>query len=358
MTGNTITKFSIYLVLLVAMVAVAACGREGGGGTPIVAPAVSLTTPANNETGVPLNRAVAVAFTKAMDPNSVSNAFTLKNGTSTVAGTVAVFGTIATFTPAAPLAQNTTYTATITTGAKDTTGTPLATSFSWTFTTGTTTDATAPSVTSVSPAAGAAGVSLNTAITATFSKPMDPATITGTTFTVSSGGVQVAGTITVNLTRSGNATVSTATFTPTVPLTQNATCTATITTGTKDLAGNALPINASWSFSTGNAVVSTTPANGAANVSTTAPNITATFAKAMNPATINAQTFTLTFGAAPGVPVTGTVALDSTGKIATFTPVGPLNGITTFTATITTGATDTTGTPLASNFNWSFTTAP
>ena len=42
--------------------------------------------------------------------------------------------------------------------------------------------------------------------------------------------------------------------------------------------------------------------------------ITGTFSEAMEPATINNTTVT----AAPGV--TGTVALDGTGRIATFTP--------------------------------------
>jgi hypothetical protein len=46
---------------------------------------------------------------------------------------------IATFAPTANLAINTLFTATITTGAKDLSGTSLASSFIWTFTTGATT---------------------------------------------------------------------------------------------------------------------------------------------------------------------------------------------------------------------------
>jgi hypothetical protein len=344
------------LLLLFAMAAVPACGREGVVNNPPVAPAISVTTPAAKEKGVPLNRAIAVAFTKSMDPGSVSNAFVLSSDAGPVTGTMAVFGTVATFKPDALLTQNTLYTATISAVAKDTSGTPLATSFVWQFTTGTTQDTTPPSVTSPSPAAGAAGVSLDTAITATFSEPMDPASCNTSTFTVNSGGAPVTGTVTVTMGGSGSTAVSIATFKPAAPLAHNTTYTATVNTGAKDLAGNAMPINAVWNFSTGNAVVSTTPQNGAVSVSPTAPNITATFAKAMNPATINPQTFTLTFGVSPGVPVTGAVSLDSAGTTATFTPAGPLQANTVFTATITTGATDTTGTPLSSNFSWSFTT--
>jgi hypothetical protein len=85
------------------------------------------------------------------------------------------------------------------------------------------------------------------------------------------------------------------------------------------------------------------------------PAITATFSKAMNPATINIATFTL---ADPtGASVAGTVSLDSAGLVATFTPTNALAVKSTFTATITTGAADAFGNHLAANFSWTFTTS-
>ena len=82
--------------------------------------------------------------------------------------------------------------------------------------------------------------------------------------------------------------------------------------------------------------------------------VTATFSKAMNPSTIDTGTFKLAAGAAA---VTGTVALDSTDTIATFTPSSPLAVNTPYTGTITTGAKDQFGNALAANFVWMFTTA-
>jgi hypothetical protein len=84
--------------------------------------------------------------------------------------------------------------------------------------------------------------------------------------------------------------------------------------------------------------------------------VSATFSKAMNPATIisPATTFTLTAGGA-GVP--GTVSIDSADLVATFTPTNPLALNTQYTATITTGAHDQFGNGLAADFTWSFTTA-
>src|SRR5216684_1767569 len=100
---------------------------------------------------------------------------------------------------------------------------------------------------------------------------------------------------------------------------------------------------------------SVTPPVGSTVVCPNTPVVTATFSKAMNPATITAATFTLT---APSGSVAGTVSLDSAGLVATFTPMNPLAVKTTFTATITTSAADTFGNHLATNFAWTFTTSP
>jgi hypothetical protein len=100
-------------------------------------------------------------------------------------------------------------------------------------------------------------------------------------------------------------------------------------------------------------VVSVVPAGGATGICQGAI-VTATFSKAMNPATINTGTFTLAAGTTA---VTGTASLDSTDTIATFTPSNPLAVGTQYTATITTGAKDQFGNGLAADFSWMFTTA-
>ena len=99
------------------------------------------------------------------------------------------------------------------------------------------TDTTPPTVSSTSPADSATGVAINAAITATFSEAMTASTLT-TAFTIAGvpGAVTYSGT--------------TATFTPTSSLASNTPYTATITTGVKDAAGNALANNHTWSFTT------------------------------------------------------------------------------------------------------------
>ena len=210
-----------------------------------------------------------------------------------------------------------------------------------------------PTVTSVAPLSSAAGVCPNTVITAAFSVAMNPATIDGTTFTLTGPGTSpVAGVVTYAA--SGNI----ATFTPSSALTLNTLYTATITTGATDAYGIALATNFVWTFTTSSeacappTVISVTPLNLAVGICPSTA-VTATFSEAMNPATINTTTFTLT---GPGnTPVAGVVTYAA--STATFTPSSPLALSTLYTATITTGAQNLNGNTLASNFVWTFTTA-
>jgi hypothetical protein len=159
----------------------------------------------------------------------------------------------ATFSPSAVLALNTLYTATVTTGAQDKTGNALATNFVWTFTTGNTAClAGPPTVVSVAPPNGTAGVCPNTVAVATFSEAMNPSTISATTFTLTGpAAAAVTGQVVYD------APDYVATFTPASNLALNTTYTATITTGAQDLMANALAVDATWSFTTATAACQT-----------------------------------------------------------------------------------------------------
>ncbi len=101
----------------------------------------------------------------------------------------------------------------------------------------------------------------------------------------------------------------------------------------------------------GLAVLSTVPTNGATGVT---PDIkpSATFSEAVTSASISGK-FTLSSSAGD---VSGSVSLDSTGTIATFTPSTTLQTDTTYTATIASGVQATNGDTLSSDTTWSFTT--
>ncbi len=111
------------------------------------APLVSATAPVAADTGVAINQTIYAAFSEAMDPSTINTTtVTLKQGTTPVAGSVSYSGVTATFKPAGNLAPLTTYTATISTGAKDLAGNALSADVVWSFTTGVAPDTTAPIV--------------------------------------------------------------------------------------------------------------------------------------------------------------------------------------------------------------------
>ena len=215
------------------------------GSNPCIPPTVISVTPPNGAAGVCPNTLVTATFSQPMNPATINTTtFTLTGpGTTPVTGVVTYAASTATFTPSSPLALSTLYTATITTGAQDLAGNPLANNFVWTFTTNST--ACAPTVISVAPPDGASGICPNSVVVATFSEAMNPATINTTTFTLTGPGITpVAGTVTYVVSS------YVATFTPTNPLALDTLYTATITTGAQDLAGDALANNFVWTFTT------------------------------------------------------------------------------------------------------------
>ncbi len=322
-----------------------------GAATVVTPPTVILTDPLNVATGVPLNQKIAATFSRTMDASTFSTpTFILTQGTTSVTGFVSYSGTTAIFAPASQLAPNTIYTATVTTAAKDLAGNALASNYVWSFTTGAAAVIVPPTVISTDPADAVTGVALTKQISATFSKTMDATTITSATFTLKQGAISVTGFVSYSGT--------TAIFAPASNLTPNTLYTATVTTGAKDLAGNALANNYVWSFTTGAAaviipptVILTDPLNLATGVALN-KQIKATFSKTMDASTVTTATFTLMQGTSF---VSGTVSY--LGTIATFIPSGNLIQNTTYTATITTGAKDLTGVSMTSNYVWIFTTS-
>lgn len=218
----------------------------------------------------------------------------------------------------------------------------------------------APKVSATVPAAlspAVSGVAFNTRVTAAFTKAMNPATLTTSTFTLACpASAAVAGSV------SYDANGRQASFLPSANLPPNTVCVATITTGAQDTGGLALQSAFVWSFVTGSAidataprVVSVVPAQDAVAATNTA--VTATFSEDMAPETINSSSFTLktTVG---NTPIVGTVAYSVAARTATFRPTSPstLPVNTSFTATVTTAATDVAGNPMATNKVWTFTT--
>src|SRR5450759_4425932 len=161
-------------------------------------PTVTANIPLCGATGVALNSTITVTFSEAMDPASINTtSFTVTGpGTTAVAGSVAYASGVATFTPTSPLAFNTTYTVNVSSAARSVLGVSLAPGTGCAFKT--LADPVPPTVVSTSPGCGVIGVPVGTtAITATFSKPMDPTTMIAANFAVTGPGTTpIAGAVT------------------------------------------------------------------------------------------------------------------------------------------------------------------
>lgn len=389
-------------LLLVLVALVGGCGGSGAAGVAASAPAAGLggaaptvlaVAPTANATGVPINiKKITASFSKTMDPATLTAAtFTLACPTATVAGGVVSYlatTNVATLTlPIANLPASTQCTVTVTTGARDASAIALAANYVWKFTTGIVPDTTPPVVALTMPVDGVTGVATNTLVAATFSKDMDPATITGTNFTLvntTAGGTAVTGAVSYLVSS------KVATFTPAAALTASSLYTVTISTSVADLAGNLMVANRIWTFTTGAAastnvipgiagtpgaaatdptVNSANPSNGATNVATstnswvgaanvlTGKLLTANFSQAMTAATITpVGVFTLK-ETLSGFDVPGSVVMNAANTIATFTPtVAALTVNTFYTVTVSTAAKNAGGTAMSNAVVWGFKT--
>lgn len=208
-----------------------------------------------------------------------------------------------------------------------------------------------PTVVGSTPANGDTGIPVTSSITATFSEPVQSWS-SPTIFTVKNGaGTSIPGTLTLSTDR------KTVTFSHSSPLSSSTSYIVTVTTGVKDLAGNAMTVNKVWSFTTADTtpptVTSTNPANSATDIAVTS-SITATFNEAVQSSTLSMTTFKIQAGTTS---IPGTVTLSADGKTAMFDPTSLLAASISYTVTITTGVKDLAGNPMVTAKTWSFTTA-
>src|SRR5579862_5829331 len=182
----------------------------------------------------------------------------------------------------------------------------------------------APTVLSAIPPNGTGGACPNTLVTVTFSKAMAASSINSSTFTLTGpGSAPVAGQVTYD------ASSKTAIFTPSSTLALSTAYSGTVTTGAKDTSGDGLASSLVFSFTTGStvcqpgppSVISVGPPDGTVGVCNNTVAV-ASFGAAMNPATINTTTFTLTRPGAASV--AGQVSYDAPSRVAIFTPSAAL----------------------------------
>lgn len=372
------------LVVVLAAIALTACGGGGGGDSP-TAPgstaggsnpppaagttpppatgttpppvtettpppaaatplAIASSSPAAGATGVALNAAPSVVFSTRVDPATIVSltptAFTVMDVTNgnNVGGFVELNadGTAATFTPRVNLVPDAEYSVTVSTDVKSIDGTSLTENSTWTFT------AASAAVQSTYPASNATAAPVNTRVAAVFNTALAPMALPSFTLSeAAAGGAPVPGTVTYN-----NDATRTAVFTPTANLQPNTAYTATITTAATG--------QTSWTFTTGaqmdadKPTAAFSPANNAVNVSVNRA-IKITFSEAIDPSTITGASFFVSD--ASQIHLSGHIVIDSANNTATFFPERAMAPGTPYHIVVTSGIKDFAGNALDTGAN-------
>ena len=308
-TGNTVTPFTGQFF------------TNNTGVADTVQAIISSTVPAANATGIATNATITLNYSKPIDPISVNgNTIYIYNDQTGYVGNNAQGGYFH-------------------------------------FKTAATADTTVPTVTSITPANMSTGLGLNTIVTLTFSKALNPNTVSNNTFGVFDGpnrlstGISCASPCTsVTLSPSG--------------LTSASTIIVTATSAVQDLSGNALASSTAFpnletQFTTGASgnsnrpsVSAQRPGNGATGVPATSP-IGIFFNSPMDPTTTLAAV-QVTQNA---VLISGTPTLDASGTILTFTPTSPFTPGALIQVFVSTSALNTVGNSVYS-YSGQFTVAP
>jgi hypothetical protein len=213
---------------------ISSSGDTGSGGTgtaDTTSPTISITSPTSASTYTAAATTITLAGV-ATDNVGVTQV----NWSNTTTGSAGTATGTDTWTTGNIGLQNGTNTITVT--ARDAAGNSRSDSLAVTYNAP---DTTPPTVVSSTPVANATNVSVGTTISVTFSEAMNSASITSATFRING----VTGTVAASGTG--------ATFTPASPLSSSSTYTAIITggvNGVRDAAGNNLPADFSWTFTT------------------------------------------------------------------------------------------------------------
>ncbi|TGK31010.1 hypothetical protein EHQ12_02905 [Leptospira gomenensis] len=313
-------------------------------------PILSLVTPSQGSTSIGVNTMISVVFSEPIDCSTISTGTFKVNG-GAIPGSVTCAGSVATFDPDSNLAYNTNYNVDLLFGIQDLANNPLVPT-NWSFTTGSASDMTAPSVIFTNPLGGTTSAPTNTLVTVVFSKTMNCSTVNAA-FQISTGGVPFIG---GNYNCSGNLL----TYTPPATLSFSTQYDVSVSTSAKDLANNSLTAAMNWSFTTGNApdstpptIVMRSPIHGASGIGTNA-SVSVAFSETMDCSTITTGSFTL-WNVTDNAAVAGTIG-SCVGSWATFVPDFNLAAGKVFRATVTNAVKDAAGVSKTANEFWDFST--
>ncbi len=244
---------------------------QDDGSIDLTGPMVTAVSPAAGAVDVSVDTSVSASFSEALDSATLNEDTLRLFDLTDPDAPVPVPGNItydsvaytAVFTPDSPLSHQTAYAGQISGAVADLSGNAMAAPFGWGFTTAI--DLTPPAVLSILPENGATGIPpTTTEVLVTFSKPIDPATVSTDTFAITHEGPTAVETVPGTYSVSTNMVY----FLPD-SLSPETRYDVTLSPGITDTNGVSLGDTLTSYFVTGSdqfAVISVEPAEGSENV--------------------------------------------------------------------------------------------
>lgn len=204
-------------------------------------PGIVRTVPGENESEVAPTASLVVEFSKQIDPRTVTpETFRVEGAEGAVRYNPETKSAV--WTPLEPLERSKQYQATVAGDIADLEGHRLSFTYHWTFTTRST-EETLLNILQTTPTDHASHVPVNSLISVTFNRPIDPASLQADSISVINEG-KVAGSLDYD------PASRTVTFSPASPLAYEQGYTVILKEGIGDGAGNRISAAKSWSFTT------------------------------------------------------------------------------------------------------------
>jgi len=355
------------------------------------APTVSSQYPLNGDDDAAASVHPYVVFSEGVDPSYVNSSTVLLKDYDTddaVSATVQLSDgyTTAVITPDASLTASGHYYIEVTSGVQDLAGntaTAYNTKGSQDFyiaSASGSSDATAPTITTPSPADGGVDVAIGSTITVTMSEDLDVTTVNGNTVKlytdVGNNNAVDIGTdteVSATVTLENNGAATKIYIDPVANLANSGNYIYRVSTDVKDSVGNPLAANGDYDFTavaatdtTAPTITTPSPADGGTDVAV-GTTITVTMSENLDSTTVNGNTVKLytdvgnnnAVDIGTDTEVSATVTLENNGAATKIyiDPVANLNYSGNYIYRISTNVKDSAGNPLAANGDYDFTTA-
>ncbi len=341
----TITPLRLSALAL-CVVALTACPQKPPSTTDETPPEVVSLSPEDGASDVAIATRISVQFSEAVRADSVKLGLRAHDASADLEGTLLVEGERAHFTPAQPLEEGVRYTVTLAKGFADLAGNAWrGAPITWDFTT----LVGALQVAQTDPADGAQNVPVDAPVSARFNAPLNAESVNAQTFYLRDGSNAVSG-----QTRWDEGEKR-AVFTPSGPLLEGRSYSATLTSDILGIDGEHLAQAKTWTFTTAATVptvVSVEPGDGAVAVAGNTP-VRVVFSEGMDPGTLTPDAFSVSVMGGEAVP--GTRSWDAPTRTATFRPSGAYPGGAVVEVHLSQAVKDLSGIGLGADVSASFT---